>query len=97
MSDLITDEMVETATRANYDAMTWPGAWDELDSDLQEGGGERAAMREALEAAAPLIAAKAWEEGFEAGSTWEQNTEIRYPIRPPINPYCAERFERGES
>lgn len=57
MSDLITDAMVETATRANYDAMTSPGAWDELDSDLQESGGERAAMREALEDVAPLIAA----------------------------------------
>lgn len=65
MSDLITDAMVETATRANYDAATWPGAWAALDSLLQEGGGERAAMREALEAVAPLIAAKALRDEAE--------------------------------
>lgn len=61
-SDLVTDTMVETATRANYDAMTYSGAWDELDSDLQESGGERGAMRDALEEVAPLIAAKALQD-----------------------------------
>ena len=88
---MITDAMVETATRANYDAMTWPGAWAELDSDLQESGGERAAMREALEAVAPLIAAKAWEEGYTEGS--------RGRMWGGINPYQtrADAIERAES
>lgn len=56
MSDLITDAMVETAAQIMWDT-PGPGNWDELPEvgrDL-----ERQAMRAALEAVAPLIAAKA--------------------------------------
>ena len=83
MSDPITDEMVEAAaiTLRNQarervglsplDRLPWSPASDEARADAR----------------AALIAAKAWDEGFEAGATWEQSSPSGIPHDPPLNPY----------
>jgi hypothetical protein len=42
------------------------------------------AARELLEAAAPIIAAGAWDEGAQAGLSWDENRETEF-VTP--NPY----------
>ena len=58
MSDLVTDEMVETAARAEWDVV-WGDVigWDESDPKSREMFSR--GIRPALEAVAPLIAATA--------------------------------------
>ena len=59
MNPLITDEMVEAATVASINASLAPyGEAITTTTDLQGGGEALAEMRAALEAVAPLIAAK---------------------------------------
>lgn len=69
MSDLITDEMVEAATVASINVSLAPYGEAITTTYLLQGGVEALAeMRAALGAVAPLIAAKAWEEGYTEGS-----------------------------
>ena len=95
VSALITDEMVEAAAvvlrnqlrervgLSPLDRLPWSPASDEVRGDA----------RAALEAVAPLIAAKAWDEGYAEGG--------RGRMWDSINPYDtsdgAERIERAES
>ena len=91
MSDLITDAIVDAAAEAAYTMAAWDAQnftgtnWTELDP------AHRAPwLREAeaaLEVVAPLIAAAVWDEGFEAGATWEQSSPSGIPHDPPLNPY----------
>lgn len=66
MSELVTDEVVETAARARWDHSRSGDLteWEMRHPAFREHDTET--MRAALEAAAPLIAAKAWEEGYQA-------------------------------
>ena len=64
MSDLITDAMVEAAARADHATYDAEADWDSIDDRTRDVWREGA--RAALEAFAPLIAAKAWEEGYQA-------------------------------
>ena len=72
MSDLITDAMVEAARQADY--LHDPQRMECLNHDGSccpafdhNVGDERThRVRAAIEAAAPLIAAAAWEEGYQA-------------------------------
>ena len=74
---LITDEMVETAADAQW-RYEWPRReFRREPDDLQDF--YRNSARAALEAVAPLIAAKAWEEGYTEGS--------RGRMWDSINPY----------
>ena len=93
VSALITDEMVEAAAvvlrnqlrervgLSPLDRLPWSPASDEVRGDA----------RAALEAVAPLIAAKAWDEGYAEGG--------RGRMWDSINPYDtsdgAERIETG--
>ena len=64
MSDLITDAMVEAAARAEWTHERHIRPWEKAPDDLADH--YRGCSRHALEAAAPAIAAKAWEEGYQA-------------------------------
>ena len=75
MSDLITDEMVEIAARAMWDH-DWP--WESLPDNLADY--YRSSTRATLESVTPLIAAKAWDEGYTEGSRgrmWESTNPYR--------------------
>ena len=84
MNPLITDEMVEAAAKARWDyervesgdttewEMRHP-AFRAFDFD---------SMRAALEVVAPLIAAKAWDEGYAEGG--------RGRMWDSTNPYCTD-------
>ena len=110
MSELITDAMVEAAAKARWDHgredagdmtewdMRHP-AFREFDTD---------AMRAAIEAAAPAIAAKAWDEGYAMSERELDHAYGGHPICQdgPCdmchecgtgNPYRSDRIERGES
>ena len=110
MSDLITDAMVEAAAvvlrnqlrermgLSPLDRLPWSPASDEVRGDA----------RAALEAVAPLIAAKAWDEGYAMSERELDHAYGGHPICQdgPCdmchecgtgNPYRAERIERGES
>ena len=65
MSDHVTDEMVETAARTEWDVV-WGDVidWDEADPKSREMFSR--GIRPALEAVAPQIAAAAWAEGYAA-------------------------------
>lgn len=93
MTDLITDEAVEKAAQALHDNRAMRShALHEVGEPLGNtvyDNERRADARAALEAAAPLIAAKAWDEGYAEGG--------RGRMWDSINPYCAERIERAES
>lgn len=74
---LITDEMVETSADAQW-RYEWPRREFRCEpDDLRDF--YRNSARAALEAVAPLIAAKAWEEGYTEGS--------RGRMWDSINPY----------
>ena len=65
----LTDAMVEAATVASINVSLAPYGEAITTTDHLQGGVEALAeMRAALEAVAPLIAAKAWEEGYTEGS-----------------------------
>lgn len=100
MSDLITDEAVEKAARALRQQLTPHRAYGP--GDFED------AARAALEAVAPLIAAKAWDEGYAMSERELDHAYGGHPISPDGpsdlchecgtgNPYCAERIERAES
>ena len=74
MSDLITDEMVEAALEGSYDPPKEPGRTF-LNRDAYRSTWAHH-MRAALEAAAPLIAAKALEE---AAKDWEGLVQREIP------------------
>lgn len=97
MSELITDAIVEAATVASINVSLAPlGAAITTTDDLQGGVEALAEMRAALEAVAPAIAAKAWEEGYQDCRT---RPRVNGCLIDLTNPYQAraERFERGES
>ena len=65
----LTDAIVEVATVASINVSLAPYGEAITTTDHLQGGVEALAeMRAALEAVAPLIAAKAWEEGYTEGS-----------------------------
>ena len=64
MSELITDEMVEAAARTEWTHERHIRPWEKAPDDLA--GHCRGCSRNALEDVAPLIAAKAWDEGYQA-------------------------------
>jgi hypothetical protein len=76
----ISDEAVEAAARA-LAVQAW-GQWEYVPNELR-----RAFLRDAkitLEAAAPFIAAEAWDEGY-------QGCYDRYMYEPvPTNPYRSQ-------
>ena len=84
MTDLITDAMVETATIAlrnqarervglsSLDRLPWSPA----------SGEARADARAELEAAAPAIAAKAWDEGYAMSERELDHAYGGHPISP---------------
>ena len=70
----VTDEMVDAVARAEWTRThEWPSrSWEKVPADLADY--YRECSRHALEAVAPLIAAKAWEEGYaegRRGRMWE--------------------------
>ena len=82
ITDLITDEMVEAALEASYDPPKEPGRTF-LNRDSYRSLWKHH-MRAALEAAAPAIAAKAWDEGYAEGG--------RGRMWDSTNPYCADEL-----
>ena len=79
---LITDEMVETSADAQW-RYEWPRREFRCEpDDLRDFYCNSA--RAALEAVAPLIAAKAWEEGYTEGS--------RGRMWDSTNPYCTDEL-----
>lgn len=104
MSDLITDEMVEEALEVSYDPPKEPGRtflnrdyYCRLWSPY---------MRAALEAVAPLIAAKALREASE--DMWDCKKPGHWNLRDPHDPETsyspdawlekrADRLEAGQS
>lgn len=85
MSDLVTDEIREVAAEALLEAV-YGQELPEAPIDL---------VRAALEAAAPLIAAKAWEEGFMRAHEQHYKEDARLSRRTPAvnldNPYREDR------
>ena len=101
MTDLITDAMVESAAATLYGER-----WDDVDESTRID--YRTVAAEMLTAAAPIIAAKAWDEGYAMSERELDHAYGGHPISPDGpsdlchecgtgNPYRAERFERGES
>lgn len=112
MSDLTTDAMVDAAAEAAYTMAAWDAQnftgtnWTELDPAHRTPWLREAEA--ALEAAAPLIAAKAWDEGYAMSERELDHAYGGHPISPDDpsdlchecgtgNPYRADRIERGES
>ena len=83
MSELVTDEMV---TRGALEARKWGVVSKHSEWTNEET--QRRCARDILEAAAPLIAAKAWDEGYAEGS--------RGRMWDSTNPYCADATEPRE-
>ena len=82
---LITDAIVEAATVASINVSLAPYGEAITTTDHLQGGAEALAeMRAALESIAPLIAAKAWEEGYTEGS--------RGRMWDSINPYQTSAY-----
>lgn len=81
MSELVTDEIREVAAEALLESV-YGQELPEAPIDL---------VRAALEAAAPMIAAKAWEEGFEEAHEQHWREDARLSRRTPAvaykNPY----------
>lgn len=76
MNPLITDEMVEAAAGSLRDVLL---CTTDRTNRPPMSTGFRESMRAALEAAAPLIAAQAWDEGYAEGG--------RGRMWDSINPY----------
>ena len=94
MRNLITDEMVETAADAQW-RYEWPRREFRRDpDDLQDF--YRNSARAALESVAPLIAATAWEAGYQA---CRNRPRVDGYFINRANPYQtrADAIERGES
>ena len=94
MSELVTDAMVEAAARADHATYDAEADWDSIDDRTRDAWREGA--RAALEALAPLIAAKAWEEGYAA---CRNRPRVDGYLINRANPYQtrADAIERGES
>ena len=99
--DLVTDAMVDATAKELYEQ--WVSRDDEtrMFAPMWDSLGPRKSewlqdARIALEADAPAIAAKAWEEGYQA--CLNSPRVDGYPINR-ANPYQtrADRIERGES
>lgn len=99
MTDLITDEMVEAAAIALRQPLTPHRAYGP--GDFED------AARAALEAAAPLIAAQAWDEGYAMSERELDHAYGGHPVSPDGpsdlchecgtgNPYRTDRIERAE-
>ena len=98
MTDLITDAMVETAAIALRNQTRERLGLSPLDRLpwSPTSGEARADARAALEAAAPAIAAKAWDEGYQA---CRNRPRVDGYLINRANPYQtrADAIERGES
>ena len=88
---VVPEEAVEAAARAQYEARYGDGRWPFCPfPDIW-----RDSARKGLEAAAPFIAAKAWDEGYNAGK--RVMVELMSPTHSATekpNPYRA--AARGE-
>ena len=88
MSDLITDEMVEAAAAAVHDLGCFGAMVGEPCNCYRHAGdASHVEARAALEAVAPLIAAKALRDAADEVSIGPESEGLRAR---------AERFERGE-
>ena len=101
MSDLITDAMVEASAATLY-GEGWDGVEYATRFDY------RTVAAEMLAAAAPAIAAKAWDEGYAMSERELDHAYGGHPISPDDpsdlchecgtgNPYRADHIQRGES
>lgn len=100
--DLVTDAMVDAAAKELYEQWAsrdnetrmFAPMWGSLGSSSKSGWLQDA--RITLEAAAPAIAAKAWEEGYRA---CRNRPRVDGYLINRANPYQtrADRIERGES
>lgn len=80
----ISDEAVEaaeTALRSKVNQIRYGEEWDDWRARQ---------ARAAIEAAAPFIAAQAWDEGEHAGYM-NRSAEERHGIEPHTNPYRSEQ------
>lgn len=82
MAELITDEIVEAAARAVFDSIFDP---------------HRSATRAALEAAAPLIAARALEEAADEVQRWRDEADERaeFPDTRTFRDWLRARAKEG--
>ena len=89
MTDLITDAMVESAAATLYGER-----WDDVAESTRID--YRTVAADMLTAAAPLIAAKAWEEGYQA---CRNRPRVDGYLINRANPYQtrADAIERAES
>lgn len=99
MSDLVTDAMLEAAAKADHATYDAEPDWDRIDERIREVWREGA--RAALEAVAPLIAAKALRDAADelrrlddgrTGGYYAAGRDIIQRLTAR-----AERIERGES
>lgn len=112
VSEHVTDEAVEKAAQALHDNRAMRShALHEVGEPLGNtvyDNERRADARAALEAAAPLIAAAAWDEGYAMSERELDHAYGGHPISPDGpsdlchecgtgNPYRADGIERGES
>ena len=99
MSDLITDEMVEAVARAEWTRThEWPSrSWEKVPDDLADH--YRECSRHALEAVAPLIAAKALRDfsEFVMGPSLHMLDGATCRSIALDAEALARRIERGES
>jgi len=63
---------------------------DELNSDAGDQLSDKDWALEILEAAAPFIAAQAWDEGEHAGYM-NNSAEQRHGVEPHVNPYRSQQ------
>ena len=87
----ISKEAIEAAAEALFNRGGHAGAFDEHPVRMMYVNQSRAA----LEAAAPLLMAQAWDEGTRAQAEWhhaERRAASRFQATPPVlmNPYRKE-------
>ena len=105
MSELVTDAMVEAArvllAAEGADSQDGWHSWRCFDTARYPEPCDCTAQaaHASIEAVAPLIAAKAWEAGFDTGTTHgiAYQAGDNDALARPANPYRAARIERGES
>jgi len=89
---MISDEAVEAAARSEYELefLALEGAWGEATEGVRALFMRSASA--ALTAAAPFIAAQAWDEGAKSNREYELEYRARFDYgdelpEPPDNPY----------
>ena len=91
MSDYVTDEMVETAARAMWERIDREESW----SEIYHASAYRRDARAALEAAAPQIAAAAWDEGYAASHLEWEHVYDGHTIDPDVDDQMCTECGKG--